>query len=512
MLFPQTMLRLIWVVPDERLPASLQLLADTQRFHLSKQHHVGEATDLAALKQLYEARNRYQRHHSIQQLLQDRMPEHTLLKYRIGEMPRKTLFPEGIVKTEGGTFLWAGKTPPEEIEACVCDIGKVPEPLPFECDDIQWRLLFDTDCAIGHVHSWAVIDGWIPASERKRFDRLLAGEAVSITVAEDSELPLEEVPTLFQRPRFLDGFAALMRMFGMTGYREIDPTLILGIGFVLMFGLMFADLGQGLLMFVTGLWLTRAGSPSGAGIWRNVGQVMVPVGLSSAFFGAMFGSFFAHEDWIPALWFHPMEQILFYLTASIVIGMITICTGMVFGMINAWQTWRWQEILWDDFGPVGFSFYLAMILFAAGFATESTSIEWTSAGFAICGLLAMGTHHFLDMQKESMPMRCFLAIIEVYDFCLKFLVQTMSFVRIAAFTVAHIALSTVLLLAVDALSSTPWAAWIIFILGNFAIIVIEGLLVTIQVIRLHFFEFFTKFVAGQGTLFRPLSATKEATA
>ncbi|MDQ7010308.1 MAG: V-type ATPase 116kDa subunit family protein, partial [Mariprofundaceae bacterium] len=493
------------------LATSLQLLADTHLFHLSEHDHLGRAENLDTLKQLYEARNRYRRLHAIRKQLQDRLPLQPLLQYRVGEAPHKASLPTGTVRTEEGAFLWAGEKPPEEIEALAEDVDKEPEPLPMELTDEQWRLLFATERAIGRIQAWAVIDGWIPAAEQQRFRRLLDGEAVAIISAEESELPLREVPVRFSRPRFLDGFAALMRMFGVSGYREIDPAPVLGIGFVMMFGLMFADLGQGLLMFALGLWLAWYGWRSVGNFWRRTGQVMAPIGLSSAFFGAMFGNCFAHEDWIPALWFHPMDHILFYLAASIVIGMVTICAGMIFGMINAWRTRRWREVAWDDFGPVGFCFYLALILLAVGLATERAVAEWIGAGLALCGLLAMGMHHFLASRQENPVMRCFLTIIEIYDFCLKFLVQTMSFVRIAAFTVAHIALSTVLLLAVDALSSSPWAAWSVFIIGNFAIIVIEGLLVTIQVIRLHFFEFFTKFVAGQGKLFRPLSAPGEAT-
>jgi V/A-type H+-transporting ATPase subunit I len=504
------MLRLIWMMHRQELASSLELLAKTNAFHLAAHNRLGKIKNLDEIQQLFESRIRYKRLNSLQTLLNDRLPEKTLLNYRLVELPRKGLTPpDGAIKLAGSIFLWAGGVPPEEFEDQFYDPQNKPEgELPFKLDSRQWQLLFDTQTSIAYVGSWAIIDGWIPASEQDRFMQLLDGEAFSITEAESCGLALEQTPSLQRRPSFLNGFAAMMRMFGVTGYRELDPTLVLGFGFAFIFGLMFADLGQGLLMFLVGIWLSR-GAADKPTLWSHAGQVMIPIGLSSAFFGAMFGSCFAHEDWIPALWFHPMDQIIFYLSVCIVIGMVMICVGMVIGLVNAWRTWHWKQAIWSDFGLVGLLFYICMIILISGLFSDNDTVQFYGMVAGAFILAAFLLHQFFSMHDESLLMRVMLSLINLYDFCLKFLVQTISFVRIAAFTIAHIALSSVLLIAMDASADLPILSWSIFVLGNFAIIIIEGLLVSIQVVRLHFFEFFTKFVSGQGIAFKPLVYPKE---
>ncbi|MES0370833.1 MAG: V-type ATPase 116kDa subunit family protein [Mariprofundaceae bacterium] len=505
------MLRLVWVVRRQQIASSLARLVKTGVFHLAEHHMLGETENLDELQRLFESKTRHKRLTALQAMLTDKLPEKTLLNYRLIELPHKELTPpDGAVEAADGILLWAGGVPPEELESHFYDPhSKSEAALPFEMDDCRWQMLFDTQASIGYVGSWAIIDGWIPASEQERIMKLLHSEAFSITDAESCGLALEQVPSLQRRPSFLNGFAAMMRMFGVTGYRELDPTLVLGIGFVFMFGLMFADLGQGLLMFLVGVWLSR-GAAERPTLWTHAGQVMIPIGLSAAFFGAMFGSCFAHEDWIPALWFHPMDQILFYLGVCIVIGMTVICMGMAIGLINAWRTWHWKQAIWSDFGLVGLLFYTSMIILVSGLFSGHATLQLYGMIASASILTAFLLHQLFSMGDESVLMRIMLSLINLYDFCLKFLVQTISFVRIAAFTIAHIALSTVLLIAMDASAELPLLSWSIFVLGNFAIIIIEGLLVSIQVVRLNFFEFFTKFVSGQGIAFKPLAYPKEA--
>ncbi|GMQ99549.1 MAG: hypothetical protein BMS9Abin18_0367 [Zetaproteobacteria bacterium] len=509
-LFPQKMWRLVWFVPETRLAEGLEFLADTGAFHPVRECRLGSAQDISSLKQAVVAKRRQERQRVYLHMLA-RLPKHTLLQYALGEGADISALPANALKGEDNVFLWAGsEAPPEEISTHLYSTGQEPmPPLPLTLSDQQWQLLFDTAASIGHAQSWAVIDGWAPASEVERFRSQLQHEAACLVPAEQSGLAMDDVPVKFARHAALDGFGALMQMFAVTGYRELDPAPLLAFGFVLMFGMMFGDLGHGMVLFLAGVCLHAWSRRAGKDAWRRFAQVLIPVGLSAAFFGTLFGSFFSHEDLLPALWFHPMQHTLIYIALSILMGMATIALGLVLGLFNAWRMGRWSSITWEHFGPLGLAFYLGLIGVGIGSVYPHALLFRLGAGFCIASMLALAVHYLYITQGENIFMRLFMLLLELYEFALKFTVQTISFVRVAAFMIAHLALSSVLVLLSESLSFAPWLAWSAFVMGNGLIIVVEGALVAIQALRLHFFEFFTKFVVGKGQLFQPLNMRKE---
>nr|WP_242521859.1 V-type ATPase 116kDa subunit family protein [Motiliproteus sp. SC1-56] len=365
----------------------------------------------------------------------------------------------------------------------------------------------DTADQVGWVADWAIIDGWIPTPKTDQFRTLLKEERYCLTPAEESGLEFSCVPTLFRRPAALDGFASLIKLYGTTGYRELDPSPLLAITFSLMFGMMFADLGQGALLALLGLWLYNR-PQSWDNRWHQAGLVLIPVGCSAAFFGLLFGNVFAREDWIPPLIHHPMNEIFVSLGISVLIGVGMLCLGMAIGLFNAWRGARLRQLYWSDYGPLGLVFYLALVVLSLCLWQEWTQGARVAGGLALAVLaLVMANRTFAERQ-QPLGLRLFQALLETWDFVIKFVVQTLSFVRLAAFTFAHIALSMALLVVVDLVSGIPWLAWALFILGNLLITLVEGVLVAIQVIRLHFFELFTKFTSGEGCVFTPLRPTR----
>ncbi len=511
MFFPQAMLRLVWFVPKEHLVGSLELLSGTAAFHPTEQFLLGEAQDLEPLKQSLRIKQHYQRQLDARRLL-DALPHNTLLSYRTGELGNQSSLPEGCIQGDD-IYLWVGTKPAAELEEHTSKAPPVQSPftnLINKLSDSQCQLLLDTGDQVGHIADWSVIDGWIPAAKAPLFSDLLRNEAFVLTSAEECELPLEQVPSLFSQPKALGGFAALMKLYGTTAYGELDPTPIVAVGFTLMFGMMFADLGQGLLLFLLGLWFSRGKFPLlSPQTGRNVGWMLMPIGLSASFFGAMFGCAFAHEDWIPALLFHPMDNVLLYLSSSMVIGYTLIFICMCLGLFNARRNRRFKAVLWDNFGPLGLAFYLALIIFVLGHLQQWILVRNLGLAMMIASWLTMAVHYFRSMREETWALRLFGSFLESYDFVIKFVMQTISFVRIAAFTFAHIALSTALMIGVELFEANSFLAWFTLILGNLVITLFEGLLVSIQAIRLHFFELFTKFVLGGGIAFDPLSFSRE---
>ncbi len=514
MLFPRRMLRLTWFVPEERLAQGLETLAKTGVFHLIDHVFLGDRRDISGLKEAYR-QNRHARMHILATRMLQQFPDSTLLHYRMGVLPGEVMghiHAPGLFVLNDGLFLWAGKgEPPDTLTPYLFPARvQIPPPLPLSMDEKQWALFFATAERVGSVASWSVIDGWIPAGAEGRIRKLLNGEAVWMASAEESGLPLREVPVLYERPSWMEGFSLLMNNFGTTAYRELDPAFFLAAGFVLLFGMMFADLGQGLLLALLG-WLLLLASGNRIGpSWargrsaRVVADVLIPIGLSAAFFGAMFGSCFAREDLIQPLWFHPMDQVMFYLGTTIGIGMAMIAGGLLLGMLNAIRGRRMSEIFWDKYGPVGLIFYTGLVALVISLFLQAPVL--VPAGLLLClgAVLIIMVRGFWTAASEAMVTRVFLGLLEGFDLVTKFSVQTISFARIAAFTLAHIGLSKAVVLIADILAGWPILPEVTMVLGNIFIIVLEGLLVSIQVVRLHFFEFFTKFVMGGGRPYVPL--------
>jgi len=513
--FPQQMFRLTWILPHHREAEALQSLANTGMFHLSERIWLGDKRDMTQLEHSYHAHCRAEAV-SYGRRLMAMFPPDTLFTYRIGAMPPGELSQieeAGVLALDNGLFLWVGNTKPPDSLApyLLADFSTDTEYVEQDLSRSQWQLLLATAERIGHVYPWVVIDGWVPASERRRFASLLGNEAASLCLADECGLPFEDVPVSRKNPRWLDGFGRLIHSFDTTGYREIDPALFLAAGFVLMFGMMFADLGQGLLLSMLGLCLLAASRQRKLPLWltgssaRAAGHILVPVGLSAALFGALFGSCFAREDLLPALWFHPLDQVLFYLAGSIGIGMFMMLLGLLLGLVNRFRMRRFNELFWESTGLIGLFFYLGFVSVLAGLLFDYKPAALAGGASSVAALLLLILHRFRLVRAEGLVVRLFLALLEGFDMLLKFSVQTFSFARIAAFTLAHVGLSMAVVMMSDMLEAWPFLSIGVLIIGNLFIIVLEGLLVAIQVTRLHFYEFFSKFVVGGGKIFTPLT-------
>ena len=117
------------------------------------------------------------------------------------------------------------------------------------------------------------------------------------------------MPTLLRNPKSSAPVEGIVSTYGMPGYREIDPTPLVAVTFVLMFGIMFGDLGHGLVLATIGALLSFNVFPKARShLWPGI--VLMACGLSSSVFGLLYGSVFGMEDVIPQLWLSPMEDIL----------------------------------------------------------------------------------------------------------------------------------------------------------------------------------------------------------
>lgn len=364
-----------------------------------------------------------------------------------------------------------------------------------------------------------LIAGWIPTNFVDDFVKAIKEKTQNRVVVEviDADRLIEtradiEVPVLMEHSFALKPFEMLVHTYGIPSYKSIDPTPFLGVTFLFMFGMMFGDVGHGLALFVTGM-ITAIKSLK----WRNIGLLGIYCGLASMIFGFLYGSFFGLENVLPTLWVKPLSGVTDLFKVAIGFGVVVISIGIIINIVNSLITHRFVENLFDKAGPVvGLIYWVCIglavkwiILGGAGFS--ASFLYWTIAmallGFSLRGPIL----RLLRKQNESFPGGVGTYImetgVEILEIFMGYLANTVSFIRVAAFGLAHAGLFVATFSLANLIASKPGGtvlSWLILVLGNLLIIMLEGLIVTIQALRLEYYEFFGKFFKSAGSRYQPV--------
>jgi V/A-type H+-transporting ATPase subunit I len=345
---------------------------------------------------------------------------------------------------------------------------------------IEWLVAHVPELAVTEHFGW--ITGWTSdpsgarieaALERAHLHRLLRFPATPPDLAR---------PIVLRNPRWAQPFELFSRLLGVPAASEADPSPIVALIAPLMFGFMFGDVGQGAVLVATGLVLRRR-YPSVA--------LLIPGGIAAMGFGLLFGSVFAHEGSLPALWLHPIDRPLQLLGVSLAFGACVILAGLILDAVQ--HHWAGQARLWWSARAGLVLCYLGMIasvLDMRALWVLPVGLAWYWIGDAAAAASARMS-------------RLGTAIGESLETLLQLFVNTISFVRVGAFALAHAGLAS----AINGLAAgtdSRLASWLVLALGNLAIILVEGLVVGVQTTRLVLFEFFIRFLRGSGRPFRPL--------
>jgi V/A-type H+-transporting ATPase subunit I len=357
-----------------------------------------------------------------------------------------------------------------------------------DIEQMEWFITHVSNLPVSENFAW--ITGWTSDVSRNDIGDILARESIRAVVHYPQAPVGISPPMVFHNSWLSRPFEFFAKLLGVPAANELDPSIILSLIVPVIFGYMFGDVGHGLVFTVAGIVLQKR--------WPML-RILISCGLSSMFFGWVFGSVFASEHIIQPLWVNPIQQPLPVLAAPLAGGVLVLLLGLIANGVQQFWQGQWRQWLAIDAAVI--AIYLSVIgsvLDSRAWMIFPVGVLWYFTGSVL-------------LATESAPRAIGHALGQLVESVLQLLINTISFIRVGAFALAHAGLS----LAVFSMANTasnPVVAGIILVLGNVLILVLEGLVVSIQTTRLVLFEFFIRFLKGTGRMFQPLTVpTNSAT-
>lgn len=368
-------------------------------------------------------------------------------------------------------------------------------------------------CINQEGHSFYILCGWMTQANATAFRQDLENDADTFCFVEDDHSNiLSRPPTKLNNPGLFKPFEMFIQMYGLPAYDEIDPTILMGLTYSLLFGFMFGDVGQGLCLLTGGFVLYWAKK-------MKLAAIISCCGFFSTIFGFLFGSVFGFEDIIDSLWLRPKEAMMqlpfignlnTVFVVAIALGMGIILMTMVLNVINSLHTHDTEKAFFDTNGIAGMIFYGALtataFLYMSGRTLPATIVLVVMFLLPLLVIfLKEPLSALVEKKAEVMPQHKGMFFVqgffEMFEVLLSYFSNTLSFVRVGAFAVSHAAMMEVVLMLAGAEAGTP--NWVVIVLGNLFVCGMEGLIVGIQVLRLEYYELFSRFYHGTGRAFQP---------
>ena len=396
-----------------------------------------------------------------------------------------------------------------------------PALLDFLSQGIAKNVILGAEGYFQKTERTYLISGWMPVSKGRELvenlkkligDRCYVNE-VKPEKVEAVKNKTEKVPVLFSNPEFIKPFEMLITGYGVPEYKTIDPTIFVAISFLMMFGAMFGDVGQGLVLFIAGLFLHGNKKQ----FFSKIGTLVMYCGVSSMLFGFLYGSIFGMEKIIPSLWMRPLNNIISFLKMAVIFGIFMISLGIILNIINAFRNRDFIKGIFDKAGLIGGLIYwicvgLVIRHLMANAAPLNPKLILGLVGAPVLFLFLKAPAQKLAAGRgkifhDGIATYFIETLVEVVEIFIGYLANTISYVRVAAFALAHVGLFLAVFSLADLMKATAtgrvWSV-VIIVLGNILILVLEGMVVTIQSIRLEYYEFFSKFFTGEGKQYKPV--------
>nr|MDE7292376.1 ATPase [Treponemataceae bacterium] len=380
------------------------------------------------------------------------------------------------------------------------------------------------------------LTGWIPLSDSADFMKKidsLTSHRVSVRQYRPEEVPSiisgnEKVPVRLTRSKFAGAFNRMIFSYGSPVYGTIDPTPFVAVFFTLLFGIMFGDAGQGLVFLIAGILMAR--NVVKVGGWNKFAPIFIGIGISSMVMGLLTGEFFATENllepferFVTGLFGEPRNQILpmmpqsdpnsvrrmfMFFGFSIAVGFVINSAGILISIVNAFARGKIGRALFGKGGLSGAIFFwyvVALAVRVAAFGHAVALYDWIVIGASLF-FCAFGEVFTRLVEGERPVMEngfgaaVIEAVVELLETIITYLSNSVSFLRVGAFALAHAVLGFIISTMMELVGGA--GALAIGIVGNAIVIVLEGMIVAIQAIRLQYYEFFSKFFGETGREFK----------
>lgn len=415
----------------------------------------------------------------------------------------------------------------EEITIPNIDVKKVVEDYKDQLEDIYTYCSYKDELYrlydyVSIFDDQYYLSGFIPVNKVSEYEAYFKGMDVKFEYRDPNELEHLKAPTLLKNNWFFKPFELFVDMYSLPKYNDFDPTVFLGLTYSLLFGIMFGDLGQGLVLFLIGTYLYDIKKKK-----NKLFGIISRIGLTSMIFGFIFGSVFGNEELL-----NPIHQALFgvehklievmdasmttnLLLGAVMIGMILILGSMMMNIYNNYRHKEIGEMLFSPNGVAGFILYtyigvvfLNMFFLHGNVLTPMYIIPFVVIPF-LCFFfkepLSAALKHENIKPHEGWGGYIMQTIFEMITICLEYASNTMSFMRVGGFILSHAGM----MLVVNILMQMSGSMGIVVcIIGNIFVMCLEGLIVGIQTLRLEYYEMFSRCYDGGGKKFEILTSNK----
>jgi V/A-type H+/Na+-transporting ATPase subunit I len=313
-----------------------------------------------------------------------------------------------------------------------------------------------------------------------------------------------EPPTLLSSREPRHSLSSLVQTYGTVPYADVDPTWAAWASYVLMFGMMFGDVGEGVALVAVAAAL-RAGWPRWARRFRQAWLFVAGAGVAAAGFGLLYGEFFGPTGLVPVIWLDPLDRPVTLLLTAAGAGALMLAGAYALGVINRWREGGWALALYAPSGVAGAAVYLGAGVAAAGWYFRLDLLLVAGGLVAVAGLVLAAAGFVSGAGGGGAGWM--QAVVEAVDLVVRIGSNVVSFTRLAAFGLTHAALG----LLVWEVARGLWrhggvlsaAAVIVFAAGTALAVGLEALVAAVQALRLEYYELFSRIFVSQGRPFRP---------
>lgn len=413
----------------------------------------------------------------------------------------------------------------EEIEKELAELwdGQKNQCMKFYLKLRQLSAYFEIKAYAARYHDNFILVGWVPKEDLKSFEEKISKvKNIEYTTEEGKNILNHLPPVKLKNRRIFRPFEFFVDTYGMPSYNEMDPTMFVAITYTILFGIMFADLGQGLVVSLVGFFMWKFKN-------MKLGRALIPCGISSALFGTLFGSVFGFEHALDPFYKDvfglkekPIEVMDSSMTNYIIysavgIGVLLLVLSLFLGTYSSLKRRNLGEALFSPNGLCGLVFYSSVVFTLVDMVVLHTGIVSGAFLGVFIGLplilllfsemLIKLVNRRPDWKPESWGDYLTQSFFELFETILSYMSNTISFLRVGAFVLAHAGMMMVVFTIADMIQGGIGYC-IVLVIGNIVVIALEALLAGVQVLRLEFYEMFSKFFEGQGRPYSPIRVSE----